>query len=67
MKSIRSITTNKVGRNNGCTCDKCGLWITEIVTVKYSDGTAEHFGTTCFNKMWLSEKLWTRLEKAESK
>lgn len=63
MTSIKRITTNKVGKYNGCTCDKCGLYITEITTVEWTDGTKEHFGSTCFNKLWLSEKLWTRMEK----
>lgn len=63
MKTIKSISTTKVDTLRGCECDRCGLWITEVVTVRYSDGTANHYGTTCFNKLWLSEKLWTRLEK----
>ena len=51
MAYIKSVRFNRVGRNEGCTCDKCGQYIRNIWTVTYQDGVIMNFGTDCFEKM----------------
>lgn len=39
---------NKVGKQEGCICDRCGQYIQNIWTVNYADGITAHFGIDCF-------------------
>lgn len=57
MARIEKIDFMKVGRNEGCTCDKCGQYITNIWTVRYKGGVDIHFGMDCFDKMLKASKL----------
>ena len=51
MKNIVNIRFDKVNKENGCSCDRCGQWITNIYSVSYNDGTTVHFGIECFGKL----------------
>ena len=51
MAYIKSVRFNRVGRNEGCTCDKCGQYIRNIWTVTYQDGVIMNFGIDCFEKL----------------
>lgn len=51
MAYIRKIRFDKVGKNEGCTCDRCGQYIRNIWTVTYHDGVSLHFGIDCFDKL----------------
>lgn len=57
MAHITKIDFMKTGRNEGCTCDKCGQYITNVWTVRYKGGVDVHFGMDCFDKMLKSSKL----------
>lgn len=48
MARIKSIFFSKVGKNEGCTCDRCGQYIQNIWTVNYMDGITSRFGIDCF-------------------
>lgn len=63
MAQIKSIRFDKSGRNDGCTCDKCGQYIMNIWTVQYSDGVTLHYGIDCFSKIYKSGKLTRSGEK----
>lgn len=51
MAKIRKINFNRVGKDEGCLCDKCGQYIRNIWTVQYSDGITANFGIDCFEKL----------------
>ena len=57
MARINDISFTHVGKNEGCTCDKCGQYLTNIWTVEYSDGTRINFGIDCFDKMTKASHL----------
>lgn len=57
MAQIKSIRFDRSGKNDGCTCDKCGQYITNIWTVQYNDGAVRHYGIDCFEKILKSGKL----------
>lgn len=57
MARILKIDFFKTGRNEGCTCDKCGQYITNVWTVRYDCGVDVHFGIDCFDKMLKDSKL----------
>ena len=63
MAQIKSIRFDKVSRNDGCTCDKCGQYIINVWTVQYADGVTLHYGIDCFEKIWKSGKLTRYAEK----
>lgn len=50
MAHIEEIMFDHVGKNEGCMCDNCGAWLTNIWTVKFREGESLHFGMDCFNK-----------------
>ena len=52
MAKIRHIGFCRVGKNEGCLCDKCGQYIRNIVTVGYADGITCRYGTECFDKLY---------------
>lgn len=57
MANIKNITFARVGRNDGCLCDKCGQYIRNIVTVAYTDGLTLNYGQDCFDNMWKNGRL----------
>lgn len=63
MAQIKSIRFDRSGRNDGCTCDKCGQYIMNIWTVQYTDGVTLHYGIDCFEKICKSGKLTRYGEK----
>ena len=63
MASIKSITFSHVGRNEGCTCDRCGQYLTNIWTVLFADGVRVNFGIDCFDKMAKTSNLNSYGEK----
>lgn len=51
MAHIQRIDFNHVtNKADGCLCDNCGQWITNIWTVKFKEGPSLHFGIDCFDK-----------------
>lgn len=50
MAHIEDIRFDHVGKNEGCMCDNCGAWLTNIWTVKFREGESLHFGMDCFDK-----------------
>lgn len=51
MARIKRIDFYHVGKQEGCLCDKCGQYITNIWTVQYADGITARFGVDCFEKL----------------
>ena len=51
MARIKAITFEHTAKNDGCTCDRCGQWITNIITVRFTDGVSMNYGTDCFEKL----------------
>lgn len=51
MAYIKKISFASVGKQEGCTCDKCGQYIRNIWTVDYQDGVRMNFGIDCFEKL----------------
>lgn len=51
MAYIKKISFANVGKQEGCTCDKCGQYIRNIWTVEYHDGVVMNFGIDCFDKL----------------
>lgn len=51
MARIKKVRFDRVGINEGCTCDKCGQYIRNIWTVSYTDDITLHFGIDCFEKL----------------
>lgn len=50
MAHIKRIGYSHVHKSEGCLCDNCGQFITNIVTVTFAEGEQLHFGTDCYNK-----------------
>jgi len=51
MAQISKIQFMRVGRNEGCICDKCGQYIRNIWIVDFADGVRANLGIDCFAKM----------------
>lgn len=51
MARIKKVDFHKVGKQEGCLCDRCGQYIQNIWTVQYSDGITARFGVDCFEKL----------------
>ena len=63
MSQIKSIRFDHVERTAGCTCDKCGQYITNVWTVKYAGGVQLHYGIDCFENVCKSGNLTTYGQK----
>ena len=63
MARIKSISFMTVDREHGCNCDKCGQWIKNVWTVKFTDGVTMNFGIDCFERIYKSGKLTKQGEK----
>ena len=77
MARIIDVSYTHTGKYDGCTCDRCGLWITNIFTVKFDDGLSFNFGMDCIEKIMkdnrvneygvkVMNKLLRDVKKAES-
>lgn len=64
MASIKRISFAHTGKNEGCKCDKCGQWITNIWTVEWTDGLIQNYGIDCFDKLSKTGNL-TKQDKAK--
>lgn len=51
MASIKGINFYRVGKDQGCNCDRCGEYIRNIWNVEFTDGTRYNFGIDCFDKL----------------
>lgn len=51
MARIKRITFEHTAKNDGCVCDRCGAWITNIITVTFADGISINYGIDCFAKL----------------
>lgn len=51
MAHIKSIHFDRVGKAEGCTCDRCGQYIQNIWTVEYHEGLLMHYGLDCWQKV----------------
>ena len=49
---ITKIEFAHVGRKEGRTCDRCGQYIMNIWTVRFSNNETIHFGMDCFEKLY---------------
>lgn len=56
---IMKIEFNRVGRNAGCQCDRCGQDITNIWTVRFENGQTINFGIDCFEQIYKNGGLST--------
>lgn len=50
MAHIKDVRFSHVGKREGCTCDKCGQWLTNIWTVEFQEGEKLNFGIDCYEK-----------------
>ena len=57
MANLKSIRFERVGKYEGCTCDRCGQYIRNIVIVDWADGLTMRYGQDCFDKLWKDGKL----------
>lgn len=57
MARIKRIDFYHVGKQEGCLCDRCGQYITNVWTVQYTDGITARFGIDCFEKLNKESKL----------
>lgn len=57
MSHIKKIRFSSVGRNEGCTCDRCGQYIRNIWTVDYVEGFTVNYGIDCWEKVYKEGKL----------
>lgn len=57
MARIKRITFTKTGKQEGCLCDRCGQYITNIWTVSYADGIVVNFGIDCYEKLNKESRL----------
>ena len=57
MARITFLDFSHTGVKEGCLCDRCGQWITNIWTVKFDDGITAHFGIDCYEKMCKDSRL----------
>lgn len=60
---IKEISFSSVGKNEGCTCDRCGQYIKNIMTVKYADGLCMNYGVDCFSKLCKESSVQSNREK----
>ena len=51
MARIKRVDFYHVGKQEGCLCDKCGQYITNVWSVQYADGITAKFGVDCFEKL----------------
>lgn len=51
MARIKKINFYKVGKTEGCLCDRCGQYIRNIWDVQYVDGVTARFGIDCFEQL----------------
>lgn len=52
MAYIKEISFARVGRKEGCLCDRCGTYIQNIVSVEFSDGLSLRLGQDCFKNLY---------------
>lgn len=57
MSHIAKIRFNSVGKNEGCTCDRCGQYIRNIWTVEYKEGFKVNYGIDCWEKVYKAGQL----------
>lgn len=57
MSHIAKIRFNSVGRNDGCTCDRCGQYIRNIWSIEYKEGFTVNYGIDCWEKVYKAGKL----------
>lgn len=57
MAKIKKISFCRVGKQEGCICDRCGQYIRNIWTVQYTDGITARFGIDCFEQLNKSSGL----------
>lgn len=50
MAHIQRISFSHVGKKEGCLCDNCGQYLTNIWTVTFQEGESLNFGIDCFDK-----------------
>ena len=67
MAHIKAIAFNRVGKNEGCTCDRCGQYIRNIATVSFTDGIVMNYGMDCFSKLEKSARLTVQSKKLLNK
>lgn len=67
MARIQKVDFHHVGKQEGCLCDKCGQYITNVWTVQYTDGITARFGIDCFEKLNKESKLTSFGKKELSK
>lgn len=48
MAHIRSFNYYTVGKQEGCLCDRCDQYITNICAVEFDNGYNAHIGKKCF-------------------
>jgi len=52
MAHIKRISFSRVGKQEGCTCDRCGQYIQNIWTVEYKEGLRMNYGIDCWEKVY---------------
>lgn len=52
MAHIKKISFSRVGKQEGCTCDRCGQYIRNIWTVEYTEGICMNYGLDCWEKIY---------------
>ena len=52
MSHIKKISFTSVGKQEGCTCDRCGQYIRNIWTVEYKEGLKMNYGIDCWEKVY---------------
>lgn len=57
MSHIKKIRFESVGKNEGCTCDRCGQYIKNIWSVDYVEGFTVNYGLDCWEKVYKGGKL----------
>lgn len=57
MSHIKKIRFQSVGRNEGCTCDRCGQYIRNIWSVDYAEGFTVNYGIDCWEKVYKAGQL----------
>ena len=67
MSHIKRIRFASVGKNEGCTCDRCGQYIKNIWSVDYAEGFTVNYGLDCWEKVYKSGKLSQYGEKEMKK
>ena len=69
MAYIKKISFASVGKQEGCTCDKCGQYIRNIWTVDYQDGVSKgklnDYGMKLMKKALKSIQHYQELLEAE--